>query len=721
MTETESSPDRRAKVTAILGMLFQVAFFAVLVAVGRVYKSDAVLAAARFTFGGIFIWPVLAMVYGQRKRMLDERREAEELKRTRSAEGVAAIFEAEDEAYLIERRRLNWMMRWLVPSAVVLLALYHLVIALAEKSWWIFGSWLGWEWSWGTPLRDASWRLADQRGITMTFVGGVGFVAFLFSRYTAGMARVSGWRMLRSGASYLAGNALACLVVLIAIGVQRADFPIAEALAAYVIRVTLLVLGIEFVVNFILDFYRPRTAGEESRPAFDSRLLALITEPGGIARSLADAINYQFGFEVSSTWFYQLLKRALLPMVAFGVLVLFALSSVIIVDVDEQAVIERFGHRLQGPGEALGPGLWFKYPFPIDVEYTAPVEQIRSFTVGDTPAQQNEYEEFEGKRRLRPILWGEKHEFNAEMMLVLASRSQSEAGQRQRPSPVTEDPDSEAEEDRTTPAALLMISVDIQYRIKDIHGYLYKHVEPEKFVENVAYQVLTDFAAGVTEDRFLGPGRAEVNRILAQELQRRLDEQELGIEILFVALQEAHPSDTVASAYQDVVKAEIAKEAAIENARKVADTILTTVAGSKSRALALDRAIEARDQLGQQADADPDALARAEQAVDDLLMGSLERNIAPTGGEAAKRIADAKAQVQAEISSAERNLTLFNAELTAYQAAPAVYRMRKYLETLVVSTAGIRKYVVATDPAKHLIVEYEKEEKSTIEIEDFEQ
>ncbi|HRX85891.1 MAG TPA: protease modulator HflK [Phycisphaerae bacterium] len=711
MTETTTSPDRRARVAAIIGTLFQAAFFGVLLTVGLINQSDVVLAVARWMAGGLLIWPVLALVYGQRHRMLEERREAEEIKRSRTAEGASAIFDTEDEAYLIERRRLAWMLRWLVPGAVVLLAVYHLYIALASPSWPF-----GWNWPWGASLRDSVWRLTQNRGVTMTFVGGVGFLAFLFSRYTAGMARTRGWRMLRSGASYLAGNALACLIVLIAIGVQNTDFPIAEAIATYAIRITLLVLGIEFVINFILDFYRPRVVGEESRPAFDSRMLALITEPGGIARTIADAINYQFGFEVSSTWFYQLLKRALFPMIAFGLIVLFLLSSVLVIDTDEQAVVERFGRRLQQDGKVLvlGPGLHFKWPWPIDCAYTAPVDRIQSFTIGEAPREEDQYEMFEGRRRLKPILWGEKHEFNAEMMVVLASK------QRQLATRVTR---NEAERaaaayDRTAAASLLMISVDIQYRVKAIKGYLYEYIHPQKLVEDVAYQVLTNYAAGVTEDQFLGEGRVEANRILAEKLQSRLDEEDVGIQILFVAVQEAHPSDEVAKSYQEVVKAEIGMEAAVENARQAANTLLTSLAGSRSRAQALDAAILERDRLAQDTDTSAEQLEQAQQQVDALLTGDAERNIAPAGGDAAKRIADATAEELASVTRARGDLTLFQAEVAAYEAAPKVYRMRKYLDMLERATRLIRKYVLVVDPAKHVIVEYEQEEKNTIELDE---
>ena len=47
----------------------------------------------------------------------------------------------------------------------------------------------------------------------------------------------------------------------------------------------------ELVVNFIIEFYRPRSLGE-SRPVFESQLLSLFTEPGGVLRNIASALDY---------------------------------------------------------------------------------------------------------------------------------------------------------------------------------------------------------------------------------------------------------------------------------------------------------------------------------------------------------------------------------------------------------------------------------------------
>ncbi|GJM24669.1 MAG: hypothetical protein DHS20C16_10840 [Phycisphaerae bacterium] len=711
MSDSSVLKDRRAQLTALVGFIFQATFFIVMFVVGRVCQSEVILATARFMLGGVIIWPVISIVYSQRRRTAKERLEAQELKHSRSQEGVGAIFDTEDEAYLIEKKRLAWILRWVVPTTALLVALYH----IGASIW-------AWNWTYGTPL-SGQWHETQYSGPAMAFVGGVGFLSFLFSRYTAGMARMPGWRMLRSGASFLAGNAMACLFVLIAIALQGRDLPNPEAVVTYVLRITMLILGIEFIANFILDFYRPRTIGQESRPAFDSRLLALITETGGIARSLADAINYQFGFEVSKSWFYELLQRAMAPMIAFGVFALIALSSIVFVDADEQAVIERFGQRLQKDDEVLSPGLHFKCPWPIDCVYRARVNRVRTLTVGTTVDHDKKAntEVIDGVTREKPILWGEKHEFNAEMMLVVASPDITSFDSESELQDIDGESTAETrrEEGKAVAVGLLMVSVNIQYRVKALHDYLYEYYEPERLVESIAYQVLTDYAASVDVDRIIGPGRTEINETLHRILQQRADELNLGIEILFCGVQEAHPTDDVAKSFQEVVKAEMEKDAHIEEARGQAEQILTSIAGSRNRALRLDRAILEMDRIAQDESSTSEQVQDSIDRVNELLMGSIdvEGGTIPAGGQAASRIAEIQARILSEVTEAKRNLTVFSAEIAAYQSAPRLYKVRKYLDMLQRSLTDIRKYVVVTDPSKNVIVIYDKPQTGTIDIE----
>lgn len=699
MSNLSVSSERRGQTVAAVGLLIQVAGVVILLVLGARSGSQAILTGGRHMLGGVLIWLLLLFTFTRRKRAAWKDQEIEQLKRARESDPSAALFELEEVS--VEHARLAWTYRWLFPITTILLAAYHIVGSLFVR----------WKWSLGTSIDDPVWDYTAAAGPLMSILAGVGFLCFLYSRYTAGMGRQPEWRVLRSGASYLAGNALACLALVVSVGLKSYDVPYGEPIVAHGIRILLLGLGCEFIVALMLNFYRPRVTGEEPRPSFDSRLLEMVSEPGGVARSIADAINYQFGFEVTSTWFAQLLKRAFFPLLALGVVALMLLSTVVIVDANEQVFVERFGRVLQAPDQPWGPGLHFKWPWPIDRAYRAQVCQVKQMTVGATPTK-SPYDE---KGRLKPVLWTEQHDFTYDMLTVVATPELTNL----RVEPEAESPETSEDRpaEKSVAVSLMNISLPIEYRIKDLYKFLYNYQDPEKVLEMVAFQALSDFAASVDTDELMGPGRMEFDHRFRNAIQQEADRRGLGIEVTFLGLQGAHPpeTDNVAKVFQDVIAAEIRKNAEIEVARGKARRILTEVAGGVERAEALDAAIQTRNAVLADPDAPPDATAAAMGDVDDLLLGNPVKGIPPMSGTAAKRIADAQAEQTRQISEAGAKARVFEAEVAAYRAAPKVYRMRKYLDMLQDSLETIRKWVVTNDKTKVIIV-LEPEAKSAIDI-----
>jgi regulator of protease activity HflC (stomatin/prohibitin superfamily) len=692
------STDRRGQTATASGLAIQLVGLITLLVLGFLSGSRSVLAGGLYMLGGVAIWFTLLLVYTQRKRAARKDQEVEELKRARAADPSLAIFELEEGT--VERRRLEWMYRWLLLIATLVLAAYHLVVPLL----------FDWGWSLGTALDSDVWTKVASPGPVMAVTAGVGFVCFLFSRYASGMARESDWRLLRAGSSYLAGNALACLAIVVALGLQSYDVTYGEPIIAHAIRILMVVLGIEFVVALILNYYRPRVPGEIPRPAFDSRLLEMISEPGGVARSIAEAINYQFGFEVTKTWFGQLIKRAFFPLCVLGFLVLLLLSSVVIVDANEEAYVEHFGRLKQKPGEAWGPGLHLKWPWPVDRVYRAPVRKLQSAMVGDAPVE-SPYDEKTGA--LKAVLWGKKHGFTSEMMTIVASPPGTEYDRVR---------DSDQEEGKTAgggkavAVSLLNISVPIEFRIKDLHQYLYGYEDANRVLEMIAFRAFSDYAAGVDVDRLMGPGRVEFAERFRAEIQHEIDNLDppLGIEITYLALQSAHPTDEekVAETFQQVITAQIEKDTALETARGEAKQMLSLAAGDAERAEALVAAVSERDRLDVSEGAGEAARNDADRRVNDLLLGNRAKDIPRMSGRGATLIARAEAEWTRLVSSAESKSRLFEAEVVAYEAAPDLYMMRKYLEMLEKSLNHVRKYVVTFDTERknlNIIVQPEKQ------------
>src|SRR5262249_42907292 len=102
-------------------------------------------------------------------------------------------------------------------------------------------------------------------------------------------------------------------------------------------------------------------------PAFNTRSLGLFAAPDRIAQSISDAINYQLGFDVTSGWFYQLLSKWFAPLIVFGVLIVWGLSCLVVVQPHQRAMILRYGRPISD--EDSGPGLHFKLPWPMETVY----------------------------------------------------------------------------------------------------------------------------------------------------------------------------------------------------------------------------------------------------------------------------------------------------------------------------------------------------------------
>jgi regulator of protease activity HflC (stomatin/prohibitin superfamily) len=564
----------------------------------------------------------------------------------------------------------------------------------------LIGHFFRWSWSFSNAFGPDGAKPTKNPMLMMWFVVGIGFVSFLYARYSIALAKMAHWRLLRSGATLMAGTSLACLALAIALAAGTAlEWKWAEPLFAYMLRIVLIVLGVEFAANFIFDFYRPRTPGVLPKPSFDSRLLGLVGEPGGIAKSIADAINYQFGFEVSSTWFYQLLQRWLFPIMVFTFGVVLMLSSIVIVDADEQVVVERFG-QLRSEGEVLGPGIHLKWPYPVDVVRRAPVKRVRELVIGESTQEDDDDPH-------KAVLWTEAHDYVPEMMLLVASPRRDDLSDARLPAAQAADAKSES---RSVPVSLVMISVPIEYRVRDVKKYLYRYAEPEKLMEAVAYQFLSDYGAGVDLDELMGPGRDALNRELKAALQQRLDEYDTGIEIVFSGIRGAHPpaQDGVADAFLRVITAQTQKGATINAAQGEARKILTKVAGTETRAEALDEAIRERDRLQSGPKSDPEQFAAAQRLVNDLLMGNAEKGIPPLSGEAAAMIARARAKASQLVAEAATKVSAFKTDLVAYRTAPQLYQERKWMG-IWSGLESVRKYLIVGDPA-NVVIEYETEQ-----------
>jgi regulator of protease activity HflC (stomatin/prohibitin superfamily) len=690
MTDAKVPGDARAQHVALVGFLLQLGAFGLLWGISIWSESDALAALAHLTVIGLPIWLVLYIVLNQIRRVGVEALETEEIRRAQEAgTGGQGIFELDEEALFLEQSRLKWMVRWLLPACSIAVVLLLLGPSLLQ-----------WDWSLQEVFDKAVFRRTTQPTLMMWFVVGAGFVCFLYSRYTLAAASAQpGWQLLRAGAVCMHAVAPLCVVMFLALMATR-TIEWAEPLITYLARLAVIVLGVEFAMNFILDLYRPRAPGEVPRPSFDSRLLGMISEPGGIAKSIADAANYQFGFQVSTTWFYQFLQRWLFPVVVLALIAVFLLTSVVIVDAEEQAVIERFGRCVTDRDSVLNPGIYLKWPYPVEVVRRVPVRRLRERVVGETLQEDEEAHE-EGGDQEKAVIWTEPHEFIPELMLLVAApKVGAHAGMR------AEAPEAEESADarESVAVSLLLVALTMEYRVSDILAYLYEFEDPERLLDAIAHRHLQDYAASIDIDAFMGPQREALNRELRQRIQAQVDELGMGIELAFVGMSGAHPTykNNVANAFQGVISAQTSMAATIHAAEGEARRILTSVAGTVTRARALDEAIQAQGRLP----AGSPELAEARRQVSALLVGDPVEGIPPAAGEVAAIIAEARGRASEWTTDVATRVRVFGAQVAAYRAAPTLYKQRKILEMYEEGLDNIRKYLVVGDVSR-VLIEYE--------------
>src|SRR6267378_8552785 len=311
-----------------------------------------------------------------------EKLELDELLKTHSSSAMCEAREA--EVFPAQRSREQFE-KFFVPG-------FTAVLCLVQAG----GAFFLWRW-----LAQPTTRVEIREPmVAISLFGLFALVLFLLGKFSAAIARLENHRLLRPGASYLLLSAYLCFLVALGIAGVEADFPKADYYAAHVLCGLLAVVAVETLINLVLEMYRPRVKGKVERPLYESRFVGLLGQPEGLITTAAQALDYQFGFKVSDTWFYRFFEKALAWLLLLQLGVLFLSTIVVFIDAGEQGLLEHFGRPVEGR-TLLNPGAHLKWPWPIDRVFRFRTEQIQSFNVGFAPDPAKEQE--------RVVLWTVPH------------------------------------------------------------------------------------------------------------------------------------------------------------------------------------------------------------------------------------------------------------------------------------------------------------------------
>ena len=483
----------------------------------------------------------------ERERL--EKLELEEMARSR---GSAALFESKDAEIFPAQRSREQFERFFVPIFTTILFLLQAL-----------GAFFLWRW-----LARADVEVAAERTmVALSLFGLFALVLFLLGRFSATMARLEDHRLLRPGANHLLLGAYLCFVTALGIAGVKAEFLRADFIVARVLCAVLGLIALETLVTLILEIYRPRVKGKVVRPLYESRFVGLLGQPEGLITTAAQALDYQFGFKVSETWFYRFFEKALAWLILLQLGVLLLSTCVVFVESGEQVLLERFGRPVEGRA-VLGPGAHLKLPWPVDKVYRYRTERIQTLNVGFTPAEE---------RESRVVLWTVAH--TKEENFLVANRTQPDvetaalAGARKAP-----------------PVSLLTVSIPVQFQISDLVQWAYNHEDSSNLLQQIATREVVRYLVSVDLGEMMSRSRLESSVALRDHIQAAANALRLGAKILFVGLQDLHPPVKVAPEYEKVVGAIHQKQAKILAAQ--GDSIRTNAAAG-AQAFTLTNAAEA--------------------------------------------------------------------------------------------------------------------------------
>ncbi len=600
--------DFSAKKIGLLNWVVLLVATLALVGIARYVNSAACTMGAATAGFGLLVALFSYFQMGMVEREHFERLEIEELSKTRG--GQSLFTSAGDDTFPARRSREQFEK---IVSPAFTALLLALEIGVAYVPW--------------TKLAGLPPFYKDRANLAMALVGLLAMVLFLFGKYSSGLARGKNMRLLRPGAAYLLLTAYVCFAVTATFAATLANFPKADLYVGRALCVLTGLIALETLLALILEIYRVRVRGGEARLLYDSRLVGLLGQPEAIFTTAAHALDYQFGFKVSETWFYRMLEKALGWMILAQFAALVLSTCFVIVEPGDLALLERFG-RPVGDNGILQPGLHVKMPWPIDKVYPVHTERIQSFVVGAAPETTS------------VIQWTVSH--GKEENYVVAN---IETNGTVRVS---------GEATNAPPVSLMSVSIPVLYQITNVVSWTYVNEDPSNLLHDLAQREVMHYMAHADFESLMSQERGQAAQTLRTNIQASVDALQLGVQILYVGLQDIHPPTKVAKDFERVVGAGQTRQASVLDAMALAVSNTAWARGESNRVVDVAQSTKHRSETN--------AVARAD---------------------------------------------LFDKQMMAYAAAPGtdgIYEERAYLETLVKNSGQARKYLLPNTNTAQILI-----------------
>jgi len=675
---------KRARNTSLLGLVIQLVLGLILLIYSIRSGDHAAQSGSYLVLLGIFAWLILAILFDQYRRERVEAIEAESFAATDAA--ASSVFEEGGGELRIAAKKLTAFNRFVVPATSLLIA-----GALLSIGYWRFAQ--------GRILVSPDDFQATTHPMLALVLGlALAFVGFILARFVSGMSTHVAWRPLSAGAGFAVASALVGASIAAGHFVDYVGPDSVLRLLNAVIPAVMMGLGVEIIANFVWDLYRPRKPGELPRAAFDSRILGAIAAPDLVARSIGDAIDYWLGSDRASTWLSELLQRWLFRMVLGGLLTMWLLSGLVVVQANERAMILRFGRVVS---ENVGPGLHVKMPWPIGTVVRKVTGGVQALHVGAPAAPLN----------ADAILWTGNHH---------AGQDMSDFFLLVQPSPMFMDSEAVVAESDSSELSILVAEVPVQFTVGDLGRYVrlassirnQDNLSPlGALLESLAQREVMLLFASLTVDEALDTRRNELSEILTKRISKAFEFEQIegldgvgAVDVSFVGVVGIHPPEiNVSMRFEQVIEAQQNQISMLQDARAHAEASLIRAAGDSGTAL---RIIEELDRL--------DAMDKTDTQAVMVQRISIDRLLDEAGGEAAAIIHKASAERWVLHMGARTRAQRYQGQLASYQAAPEVYVASLWFDTLKELMSNARVYITGGDLRPHIVYDL-KDKTSSIE------
>ncbi len=269
-----------------------------------------------------------------------------------------------------------------------------------------------------------------------------------------------------------------------------------------------------------------------------SPVLEVVSSRLNPIQSMFDALERLFGIDIQGTWIIRFVRQMLEPLVVCLVLVGWLSTSMVQIQSNEHGVRSHFG---QPEASVLKGGLHWKLPYPFGRIDRVVAGRIHQMSIGHEESDVLDMEEEEGPES---ILWANQHG-DEEFLLLLGDGHD-------------------------------VMSADgvLEYRISNVHQYLFGVQNPEEVLESIVYQVLMEQTSSRTLEEALSENLIVLAQLVTTEIQDRIGQYEIGIEPLLFTFTALHPPVSVAKEYQDVVSAQIDQQTKVLRAEQYQLSIL---------------------------------------------------------------------------------------------------------------------------------------------------